>query len=320
MLKELKKYENLGTPNYFWEFFLLFKDNTIWTDTMIQEYFFNKIIDNKIIHDGTIPLLLNTGIISLSTNQQIIINTYFKNLTYSKKNFQKKLLEGFLNAFQNDKEFIKIFKNTYYDYSVFKSLIIKKSAFGLQYSNLRKLLEVFDFLLPHPNLDNIYVINPEFKKYFKDKITPKIKKELRIDELREKLKQQELDGEKAEKYVLSYETSRLGGKGGIEWISPYDSSAGFDILSYNAQDDKENNRFIEVKSYTGNNPYFYWTKNEISKAKEEGENYVLYIVCKENMNDKTYNPIIITNPIVNVLKNNKWIKEVDKYYIRTSST
>ncbi len=315
MLKELKQYENLGTPKYFWEFFRLFKDGSSWTGETVSEHFFNKIIDDKMIFDGCIPLLLHTGIISFDTDQQILISTEYRNITRSEGFCQQKLLEGFLNAFQKDEEFITIFKDTHYDYLSSKSIVINRSAFGLPYSNLRKLLQAFDFLRPHPTINNTYIINPRKKKYFEEKIVPKIRKIMGIEELKKQLKQQELNGEEAEKYVLSYEKSRLNGKDGIEWIAPYDSAAGFDILSYHDQDDDENNRFIEVKSYTGIKPYFYWTKNEMKKAKDRGYDYAIYLVCRERMNDDTYHPIIIHDPFSNILESEEWAKEIDKYYI-----
>ena len=114
---------------------------------------------------------------------------------------------------------------------------------------------------------------------------------------------------------MFYEKSRLDGKEGVEWIAPYDSAAGFDILSYHDKDNHENNRFIEVKSYAGNKPYFYWTRNEMNVAKSRGMDYMIYLVCRDRMNEEGYHPIIIANPIPNILEKKEWLKEVDKYYI-----
>jgi hypothetical protein len=315
MLKELKRYENLGTPKYFWEFFRLFKDGSSWTRGTVNEYFFNKIIDDTMIFDGCIPLLIHAGIISFNSDQEILISTEYHNITRSESFFQQKLLEGLLKAFQKDEEFITIFKDTHYDYLSSKSIVVNRTAFGLAYSNLSKLLQAFDFLHSHSSINNMYIINPKKKKYFEKQIVPKIRKIMGIEELKKQLKQQELNGEEAEKYVLSYEESRLKGKDGIEWIAPYDSAAGFDILSYHNQDDNQNNRFIEVKSYSGNKPYFYWTKNEMKVAKDKGNDYVIYLICRDKMHSKGYRPIMIHNPLCNILESEEWMKEVDKYYI-----
>ncbi|MCB4761984.1 MAG: DUF3883 domain-containing protein [Sulfurovum sp.] len=317
MLEELKKYRNLGTPSYFWEFFCLFEKNKIWTESTIKEYFFNKRIDDRIIFDGCIPLLKATNIIFIDVDQTIQLEYPYRNILHSQEFLQQKLLEGFLDEFQEDEKFSSIFKNTSYDYLVSKSIVVDDSSFGLKYSNIRKLLVDFDFLRPYEGMEGKYIINPRKKKYFEEKIVPKIRKIMGIEELKKQLKQQELNGEEAEKYVLSYEKSRLNGKDGIEWIAPYDSAAGFDILSYHDQDDDENNRFIEVKSYIGIKPYFYWTKNEMKKAKDRGYDYVIYLVCRERMNDDTYHPIIIHNPFSNILESEEWSKEVDKYYIKS---
>jgi hypothetical protein len=50
---------------------------------------------------------------------------------------------------------------------------------------------------------------------------------------------------------MEYERQRLMDKGkSIERISPYDVTAGYDILSYDNVDSTEYDRFIEVKSYS----------------------------------------------------------------------
>lgn len=80
---------------------------------------------------------------------------------------------------------------------------------------------------------------------------------------------QELQGERAEQFVLSYEAKRLEGHptlSKIKQISVIDVTAGYDILSYNGVDSEKLDRFIEVKSYLGS-PHFYWSQNEIEKAR-----------------------------------------------------
>jgi len=46
-------------------------------------------------------------------------------------------------------------------------------------------------------------------------------------------------------------------------------------------------KFIEVKSYSGD-PYFYWSRNEVKVAETEKNNYFLYLVNRDEMNDIDY--------------------------------
>ena len=62
-------------------------------------------------------------------------------------------------------------------------------------------------------------------------------------------------------------------------------------------------------------PYFYWTRNEIKKAERSSENYYLYLVDRDRIQDLNYKPKIIQNPVKNVLRSSKWQKVVEKYYI-----
>lgn len=315
MLKELKKYDNLGTPAYFWEFMHLLNNDDSWTEKSIKEYFFNRIIDGRSIFDGCIPLLKLTKIISIDEEtKQIIVNYKFRNILNSEKLCQQKLLESFLEAFHKDEEFHKIFKNSHFDYLLHRSIVVSSSSFGFQYASIRKLLVDFDFLSPHPDMPNKYIINSKWKKFFDINITPKVRKLVGIEELKKKLIQQELNGEEAEKFVLDFEKRRLNNKEEIEWIAPYDSGAGYDVLSFH-NDIEEHNRFIEVKSYSGDSPYFYWTRNEIQIAEEKQTDYYLYLVNRDEMDREGYEPIMIQNPHVNVLNNDTWDKRIEKYFI-----
>ena len=99
----------------------------------------------------------------------------------------------------------------------------------------------------------------------------------------------------------------------IEWIAKIKTNAGYDIASYNSPDDKQINRFIEVKSYAGNNKYFYLSKNELKKSKSIGEEYWLYLVNRDNLNDKYYTPKMIQNPYLDVFTSDKWLKVAENW-------
>ena len=105
----------------------------------------------------------------------------------------------------------------------------------------------------------------------------------------------------------------MRGKNGIQWVAPYDAGAGYDILSFHSEKSRE--RFIEVKSYSGERTYFYWSKNEIKVAGIKKSDYFVYLVNRDKIGSIGYEPIMISDPIKNILNNSQWNKEVDKYYI-----
>ena len=129
------------------------------------------------------------------------------------------------------------------------------------------------------------------------------------------MEEQQIYGEEAEKFVLAFERKRLNGKDFIEWVAEYVANEGYDIASYDNESDTEHNRFIEVKSYAGSRPYFYWSKNEYLVAKRRQENYWLYLVNRDEVGNNNYVPIMLQNPYESVLKNNRWSAQIEKYKI-----
>ena len=129
------------------------------------------------------------------------------------------------------------------------------------------------------------------------------------------MEQQQIYGEEAEKFVLNFEFIRLNKKKNIDWVAEYIVNEGYDIASYNHESDEFPNRFIEVKSYEGETPYFFWSRNEYSVAKRKKEEYWLYLVNRTEMNNEDYSPLIIRNPYETIIEDSKWIKEIDKYKI-----
>ena len=105
-------------------------------------------------------------------------------------------------------------------------------------------------------------------------------------------------GSSAENWVLQRERERLCGHPLAELItriSELNSGCGFDILSFSSLRSMVHDRFIEVKSHTGTEG-FYWSVNEIEAAKRLGTNYILFIVNRDRMGEKDYSPKSIRNP------------------------
>ena len=87
-------------------------------------------------------------------------------------------------------------------------------------------------------------------------------------------------------------------------------------MSFQTTSSNENDRYIEVKGYSGGTPYFYWTKNEVNVARNLAGNYFIYLVNRDQIENSDYKPEMISNPVKNILESDGWDKEIDKYYIR----
>ncbi len=172
-------------------------------------------------------------------------------------------------------------------------------------------------LRDHPTPEiNSYIINGRYKKLFDKTLLPEIKKRrIGVDEFHLQMSQQQIYGEEAEKFVYEFEQKRLNHKCTIDWIAQYVANEGYDIVSYDKETDIEYNRFIEVKSYDGCTPYFYWSKNEFQVAKHRQDNYWVYLVNRTEMNLPDYSPIMIQNPYKEIIEKEAWNKEIDKYRI-----
>ena len=320
MLEDLRKFENLGTPNYFYELLTILHDNK-WTKQNVQEYFVNRIIDGKDIFDGCLSFLELIEIVKINNNNYIILDSTFLRNIISVPYLKIKILERLFKILKNDNCFNSIFCSKHVTYDViYHSPQINNSAFQFKHSNFKQFLIDFDFLLPHPqkNIRKL-IINKKYKSIFNKNILPEIKKKMfGIEELKKQLEQKQIHGEEAENFVLNFEKQRLTlhkKNGDIEKISEYDSYAGYDIISFNNNYSRKIDRFIEVKSFEGI-PYFYWSKNEVEVSKIKTNNYFLYLVDRDKIKLNGYKPKMIQNPFQSVFNNNQWIKEVDKWFIK----
>ncbi|AWI25221.1 DUF3883 domain-containing protein [Flavobacterium pallidum] len=135
------------------------------------------------------------------------------------------------------------------------------------------------------------------------------------EEFEKELEQKKLNGIIAEKFVVEFEKRRLGGAKEIDWVAEYNVNQGYDIASYNNYFDSTYNRFIEVKSYEGHPPCFFWSRNEYTVAEMTQNKYWLYLVNRKEMSQKGYVPTMIQNPFQTILKNPSSNLIVEKYKV-----
>lgn len=320
MLEELRRYRNFGTPNYFFELLNTLKENqgSTYTRADIEKLFYNRVIDGRSIFDGCIEIAIQAEILVFENNFVTVCNGVVDSLNNINQ-MRDKFVEYLFKALKDDDEFHKIFCSDYLSHNIiYKSLQINNRAFGLKYSNFKQLLIDFEAIKTHPTKElNSFIINNRYKKLFDKTVLPEIKKrKIGIEEFRRSMEQQQIYGEEAEKFVLNFEFIRLNEEKEIDWVAEYIVNEGYDIASYNHESDEFPNRFIEVKSYDGKTPYFFWSRNEYSVAKLKKDDYWLYLVNRSEMNKAEYVPIMIQNPYEEILSNDEyWVKQIEKYRI-----
>lgn len=321
MLKELKKFEHLGSPQLFSELFnQLNGTQTPWKDEHVRGYLFNRLIGGSTIFDGCIPLAKAIGAVSIDYEGYISLNTSLIPSLVSEQFLSNNLLNMLISSMKDDDVFHEIFCSKYMSFDiVYKRIQIDSSAFPFRYANFRHLLLCFNFLQPHPDAHiKKFIVNSKYRKLFDQEVMPEIKKrKLGIKQLELMLERNRLHGEEAEIFVLSYEKRRLFSHpqlGKVEIISEYDVSAGYDIMSFEDISSVEINRFIEVKSFF-ETPSFHWSHNEIDVARLRRDKYFLYLVDRSEMKNINYEPIIIRDPYSSVMKNDTWIKRADSFLV-----
>lgn len=159
-----------------------------------------------------------------------------------------------------------------------------------------------------------YVISPALSAAIQGHLRSNKISALQLDA---QLKREREMGEAGELFALEYERNRLSNeklKKDIQRISDIDVSAGFDIVSFNSNASIKQDRFIEVKCYTGV-PHFHWSRNEIEKAKLMGDAYYLYIVEWTSIKKPGYVPTIICNPYEALSDRESWLLTPDSYLV-----
>ncbi|MFD0750167.1 DUF3883 domain-containing protein [Mucilaginibacter calamicampi] len=317
MLKDLRTYDNLGSPQYFFELFKSLNNNnaTIYSKRDLEQLFYNRNINGRSVFDGCLDLAFNIGVLLIDDTNTVSLNKTFQDFLLSEKQMCDKFVEYLFLSLKDDNEFQNIFssKNISYDV-IYHSVQITYGAFGLKYASFKQLLIDFEIIKIHPTTEiKKFIINSRYKKLFDKTILPEIKRrKIGIEEFQLSLEQQQIYGEEAEKFVLKFEHDRLNGNKTIDWVAEYSVAEGYDIASFNNELSIVNDRFIEVKSFSGR-PYFFWSRNEIDIARIKKGEYYLYLVDRDKMNNIDYTPLIIQNPYVEIYNNEaNWDQRIEK--------
>ena len=201
--------------------------------------------------------------------------------------------------------------------------VIDNSLIPLRFSQLRNVLISFGFFISRGE-SNYFEISKRFQDYFNSVVLQEIFKDSLIDEkvitanesqIQSIINRNNENAELAEDYVLSFEKNRLVGHNDIDKIirvSLINKYADFDIFSFDDSNSRVLNRYIEVKSYSGD-VHFYWTNNEVKKAKDKGEMYYIYLVDIAAISNSNYFPTIINDPYKKFFINKEWKNECQKW-------
>ena len=269
----------------------------------------NLVVDGRSLFDGCIDLAQFAEMIDSSYRLKGPFNTIL-----SIDSFKQLFVKYLLKALFQDSVFIQLLQSPGIHYNYKNSaLIIESPVFGFKFSNIKQLLLDFNIIQPSSTFPSSYETTDEYGRLLISHIK-ETKASITPSELEKILQQQKENGERGEEFVVEFEKNRLK-REDIEWVAKIAVNEGYDIASYNSSKEKVYSRFIEVKSFSGGNPGFFWSKNEIRKAKAFTTSYWLYLVDLSRIKDKTYSPLMICNPADNILNNPEWVSNPELLYI-----
>lgn len=208
--------------------------------------------------------------------------------------------------------------NMFYYESIKRCYAFKNERFPLALSCVRNMLISQGFLISQINAQGKkFYVASEFEGLIAKKCSVK-RKTISLESLKKQIENNEIAGEKAELFVLSFEQKRLESplNEQVKRISEIDVSAGYDIVSFDSKESEEPDRFIEVKAVSCKG--FYWSNNEYEVAKLKGDSYYLYLVELSQIKKTNYIPVIIKNPAVNIMKSEDWFVEPQSYFVKYS--
>lgn len=239
-----------------------------------------------------------------------------------------------VKIYEEKKEISEEFKDFFVKDCLFECSLGKKILDTLKKFNIKDgkkwypkedVYELFEFPQILPLLyesgvlskkNHIVEINPEYSQF-------KVEKRLTQKQLDEQLKNWKITGDIAEEIVLEFEKNRLKKQGHklesekVEIISKDFANAGYDIVSFFEYNNKMEKIYVEVKGSTEKEFDFYWSANELEKARELGDKYWIYFVSEIDVKNKTAptDPIRIQDPAETLFSDPSYKVETEKYHI-----
>lgn len=246
------------------------------------------VIDNKILPSTALKKVI---ILDDESVRQFFVDILFRN----KGNLVK--------------YFGKFFNNFELCYGVYRFIPSMKER--IKYSGMRNFLISLGVLVFEADYKGYVVIN-ELTAYVLDQ-----NRILSYNEFTKRVRAKEALGYRAELLVFDYEKKKFKNDTGLQknvrHMSLENVSAGYDIRSFERQEDGEwTPKCIEVKAVSKNDWGFYWSQNEINKAKQLVESYYLYLLPVKNGGVLDISELKqIKNPYCEVLQNfDSWMRKI----------
>lgn len=135
---------------------------------------------------------------------------------------------------------------------------------------------------------------------------------MNLDHLQDITDRRKTIGDLGEDFALRYEQQRLHGHpmlSSVCIIGRGDIGMGYDILSFESINSTAHDRYIEVKTYTGE-PHFFFSQGEYAAAQKYGIRYYIYLIDSSCIDMPGYEPIIIRDPIHSLNDNSQWNEKI----------
>lgn len=198
-----------------------------------------------------------------------------------------------------------------------EGFLFRNELFPLELSAIRDVLVDQGFLVAkRTNQTTHFYVAKKYEKFLSGFLKDSRIK-LTLEELKKKLAAEALAGDKAEKFVLAFEKSRLNRNLAekVRLISEIDVCAGYDIISFQDDSSSAYDCFIEVKAVSRELDFF-WSQNERETSKRYGECYKIYLVDLSQVSNRDYKPYIISNPYKLLLESDEWMMEPQSFHIK----
>jgi hypothetical protein len=319
MNEKFLQFSNIGTPNYLIKL-IKHASKSQFSIKELKDYFINISIDNRYVFDGGISFLIYLNFFIINQSNKVQINKIYVHFINDEKLLLEKINRLFLIKLKESSLFELLFNKLTMLYEDNGTLVISNKAFKFKYANIRHFLLDFNVISKHPYILKNYVVMKGYKSYFDSvEISRNSNKRiLTLPQLKHLQELKNLYGENAEKFVVDYEKLKFNSHelvGAIEKISDLNVSAGYDVVSLQSNKSTEIDKFIEVKSYS-DKPSFYWSVNEVKKAKQEKNRYFLYLVNRNEIDNNGYNPVMIQDPYKNIFNSNNWERNCESWFFK----
>lgn len=270
----------------------------------------SKYESESVNYKETLQLLIEMGLVEVSNNELRLSNNYSKVLKQDGSSLRTFFIK---TLFHERSDIVKYFGDFFDNFELLDNLyrFIPSNQDRLKYSGIRNFLISLGVLHYDPAF-NGYTTTRELVNYLliKERI-------LSYNEFLKRIKAEEEIGIEAEKLIYDKEISRFRNipnlKKKIIHMSKVNVRAGYDIRSFEKKGkNKWTTKYIEVKAVSEYDWKFYWSKNEINKAKHFGKRYYLFLVPVIERNVLCLTKLKkIKDPYRSVFQNNKdWLREI----------